>query len=71
MLKRSYFWHQAQVCMSLARACNDPILKERYEDLALNFAQKTGREQDLDSANSYLFGVKSGEPDSDDTSPQN
>jgi hypothetical protein len=71
MSKRSYFWHQAQVCMSLARVCNDPILKERYEDLALNFAQKTGREQDLDSTNSYLFGVKDRDPDSGDTSPEN
>jgi hypothetical protein len=26
--------------MSLARACNDPVLKERYEGLALDFAQR-------------------------------
>jgi hypothetical protein len=26
--------------MSLARACNDPVLKERYEELALDFAQR-------------------------------
>jgi hypothetical protein len=47
--KHSYFWHQAQVCMSLARVTNDPVLKERYEDLALDFAQKAERERDLDS----------------------
>jgi hypothetical protein len=40
MSKRSYFWRQAQVCMSLARACNDPVLKEGYERLALGFAQR-------------------------------
>jgi hypothetical protein len=40
MSKRSYFWRQAQVCMSLARACNDPVLKERYEHLAFDFAQR-------------------------------
>jgi len=40
MSKRSDFWRQAQVCMSLARACNDPVLKGRYEELALDFAQR-------------------------------
>ena len=47
--KRSHLWHQAQVCMSLARATNDPVLKERYEDLAVDFAQNAERERDLDS----------------------
>jgi hypothetical protein len=46
MLRRSYFWHQAQVCMSLARVTDDPVLKEQYEDLAVNFARNAGREQD-------------------------
>jgi hypothetical protein len=36
MSKRSDMWRQAQVRMSLARATNDPLLKERYEDLAWN-----------------------------------
>jgi hypothetical protein len=54
--------------MSLARVCNDPVLKERYEDLALDFAQNAGREQDLDSTISFLFGVKNQDPDSGDTS---
>jgi hypothetical protein len=36
---RSYFWHQAQVCMSLARVSDDTVLKQRYEELALEFAQ--------------------------------
>jgi hypothetical protein len=33
--------------MSLARATNDPVLKERYEDLAVDFAQNAERERDL------------------------
>jgi hypothetical protein len=69
MSKRSYFWHQAQVCMSLARVCNDPVLKERYEDLALDFAQNAGREQDLDDASSSFCGVKISDPGGDDTNP--
>ena len=48
MLQRSYFWHQAQVCMSLARVTDDQFLKEQYEDLAVNFARNAGRERDLD-----------------------
>ena len=35
--------------MSLARATDDPMLKERYEDLAVDFAQNAERERDLDS----------------------
>jgi hypothetical protein len=48
MLQRSYFWHQAQVCMSLARVTDDPVLKEQYEDLAVNFAGNAGRAANLD-----------------------
>jgi hypothetical protein len=48
MAMRSYFWHQAQVCMALARGTNDLVLKRRYEDLALDFAQNAGSERDLD-----------------------
>ena len=47
--------------MSLARATNDPVLKERYEDLAVDFARNAGREQDLDNSD---------HPESDDTSSQ-
>ena len=46
MSKRSYYWRQAQVCMSLARVTDDPALKERYEDLAVDFAQNAERERD-------------------------
>ena len=33
--------------MSLARVTDDPVLKEQYEDLAVNFVN-AGREGDLD-----------------------
>ena len=41
-------WRQAQVCMTLARASDDPALKQYYEDLALKFAQKATDEHDPD-----------------------
>src|SRR5215467_1738683 len=56
MLQRSYFWHQAQVCMSLARVTDDPVLKEQYEDLAVNFVQNAGRERDLDGKQTSALG---------------
>jgi hypothetical protein len=62
VLKHSYFWQQAQIYLSLARYCSDPQLRERHEDLALYFVQTAGREQDLDDAFSYLFGVKKPTP---------
>jgi hypothetical protein len=34
--------------MSLARVTDDPVLKEQYQDLAVNFARNAGRERDLD-----------------------
>jgi hypothetical protein len=34
--------------MSLARATDDPVLKHRYQDLALEFAQNAGDERDFD-----------------------
>jgi hypothetical protein len=49
--------------MSLARATNDPVLKERYEDLAVDLARNASREQDLDS-------TKISDPESDDTGSQ-
>jgi hypothetical protein len=32
--------------MSLARVTDDPVLKEQYEDLAVDFAQNAERERD-------------------------
>jgi hypothetical protein len=47
--------------LHVARASNnDPVLKEQYEDLAVDFARNAGREQDLD--------IKISDPESDDTS---
>jgi hypothetical protein len=45
MSKRSDMWRQAQVCMSLARATDDPLLKEPYEDLAVDLARNAERER--------------------------
>ena len=56
MLQRSYFWHQAQVCMSLARVTDDPVLKEQYDDLAVNFVRNAGRERDLDGKQTSTLG---------------
>ena len=53
--------------MSLARVTSDPVLKERYEDLALGFVQNAGREQDLDSTISPLLGVETSDPGSGGT----
>ena len=39
-------WRQAQVCMTLARASDDPALKLYYEELALKFAQNAVNEHD-------------------------
>jgi|307.fasta_scaffold03860_5 hypothetical protein len=49
MSKRSYLWHQAEVCLSRARTSGDPVLKELYEDMAVDFAHDAAREQNLDS----------------------
>ncbi len=46
MSTRSYYLHQAQVCGSLARGTDDPKLKQRYEDLAVEFMQRGSRESD-------------------------
>jgi len=49
MSKRSDLWRQAQVCLLRARVTGDPILKELYEDMAVDFAHSAAHEQDLDS----------------------
>ena len=45
--------------MSLARASGDPVHKQRYADLALEFAQSAVGEHDLDIAASALLSAKS------------
>ena len=47
VLGRSYFWRQAQVCMSLARASDDPVHKQTYQDLALEFVLKANNGLDI------------------------
>jgi hypothetical protein len=70
MLRRSYFWHQAQVFKALARECDDPILKQRYEDWALELSQNAGSECDLDLAVPPLATLKLRNPDSGDGNPR-
>ena len=48
MSKRSDLWHQAQVCLTLARVAGDPVLKELYENMAVEFAHTAAREPDFD-----------------------
>jgi len=50
MLSRSYCLHQARVCLSLARVTNDASVRQRLEELALNFAERIGGNDDLDIA---------------------
>jgi hypothetical protein len=50
--------------MSLAQATDDPVLKQHYEALALEFAQKLGGERDLDITVPCLTP----KPDSNETS---
>jgi hypothetical protein len=53
--------------MSLARLTDDPALKRRYEELAVEFAQNIGDERDLDITSPPLASIL--KPDSGDTSP--
>ena len=47
--------------MALARASDDPALKQYYEELALGLVQKAGSEPDPDNAAALLATIK---PDS-------
>lgn len=67
MSTRSYFLHQAQVCGSLARGTDDPKLKQRYEDLAVEFLQRGSRESDAEIDFLPSTGAKP-KPDSGDAS---
>ena len=55
--------------MALARGANDPVLKQRYEDLALDLAQNAGSERDLDITVPPLSILKYRNSDSGDSSP--
>jgi hypothetical protein len=68
VFERSYFARQVQVCVSLARATDDPALKLRYEALAVEFAQNIGSEVDLDMNAAPLASIDP-KPGSGDTGP--
>jgi hypothetical protein len=50
--------------MALARASDDPALKQYYEELALGFVEKAGNEHDPDNTAALLATIK---PDSGNT----
>ena len=45
----SYCLHQAQVCLSLARGTDDAKLKQRYEELAVDFMERAGGGREAES----------------------
>ena len=57
MLSRSYCLHQARICLSLARLTDDANVRHRLEELAINFAERIGGEDDLDVAQIFA-GIK-------------
>jgi hypothetical protein len=50
--------HDTHRVQSLARATDDPVLKEPYEDLAVDFAQNAQRQRDLDSDKPFRLGER-------------
>lgn len=64
MLSRSYCFHQALVCLSLAHRTNEEGLKRRLEELAMDFVGRVGTKDDMDIA--PLPTVTSRKPDSSD-----
>ena len=70
MTSRSYYLHQAQVCMSLARGTDNPSLKRRYEDLVIEFMNRGWREPDSeDDAESDLALHARAKPKPDAATP--
>ena len=51
--------------MTLARASDDPALKQYYEELALKFAQNAANERDPDTV--AALAITKPKPDSDNT----
>jgi hypothetical protein len=68
VLGRSYFWRQAQVCISLAQATDDPVHKQRYQDLALELVLKANDERGLDTTGPPL-AANQPKPDGGNASP--
>ncbi len=50
MPSRSYYLHQAQVCQSIANATLNPILRDQYTTLALEFLTKAGEATEHDES---------------------
>ncbi len=72
MSRRAYFLHQAEVCGSLARGAEDPSLRQRYEDLQIDFLRRGSREDDREDDADSGFAVSviaKPKPNSGDASP--
>ena len=48
------FLASSTVCMTLARASDDPALKQYYEELALKFAENAASQHDPDNIPSHV-----------------
>ncbi len=44
----SYCLHQVRVCLSLSRLANDANIRQRCEELAMDFAERIGGKDDFD-----------------------
>ncbi len=44
----SYCLHQVRVCLSLSRLANDADIRQRCEELAMDFAERIGGKDDFD-----------------------
>jgi hypothetical protein len=44
----SYYFYQVCVCLSLSRLTDDVKIRQRCEELAIDFAERIGSKDDLD-----------------------
>jgi hypothetical protein len=44
MVPQAFYLQQAETCLALARTAIDPVLRRRYEDLAVDFSEELGLE---------------------------
>jgi hypothetical protein len=65
MPSRSYYLHQARVCQSLARLTDEPVLRARYDQLALEFSAQSGEADDTEAGGPPDF-IPKVKPDSGD-----
>ena len=64
MLSRSYCFHQARICLSLARLTGDANAKRRLEEMALTFAERIGGSEDADITETFAAVRPSNKPHS-------